>query len=551
MADEYISEVQLPGDSNYKKVKDSEARSLISTNRANILYNLNMGVKNLIRFVPGTFTNNVATFEITNDGKVIINSTSSGSSAITNNYITLPAGTYRQIGISVSGKGDVRLMNGSTRITDNPFTLSAETTLSVVIFSYATNNNVVITPMLCTEEAYAQSHDYMPPAKPNYDLTRLQSEDRAGLIECVDGGAKNVLQYSLDSIKSVNTYGTWSSNVYTYNGVKYTVNSDLTISLATVSGTTTHDRSIFWITKDVSNKYTQTYVLSGGNTIASADSFSLTAEETTDPWTSLARDYGGTGAIISATSKSIYGVYIGVKANYVISGTQVLKPMICTKAAFGVSNKFVPYYNPASPILGGGYDIPQNSSMDRLTSIGKWRCYNSEVALTVTNAPFKNGFFGWTTNSITDSARYVQIAISNADVFEVAKRRWNGTIWSDWEYISSDAVTHYKADTTTTIGTDWTLTSIVLQAPVDALVPMTVMALWGAKAPRGIRITRTNTSATNNVIATIEVSEDKGQIQASGFGAKLNGVNTYYVWAKAKESGTMPVYLTYSYPIKD
>ena len=153
----------------------------ISTNQTNILYNLNMGVKNLIRFVPGTFTNNVATFEITNDGKVIINSTSSGSSAITNNYITLPAGTYRQIGISVSGKGDVRLMNGSTRITDNPFTLSAETTLSVVIFSYATNSNVVITPMLCTEEAYAQSTAYQPPALPNYDLTRLEAEDRAGL----------------------------------------------------------------------------------------------------------------------------------------------------------------------------------------------------------------------------------------------------------------------------------------------------------------------------------------------------------------------------------
>lgn len=144
--------------------------------QTNILYNLNMGVKNLIRLVPGTFTNNVATFEITNDGKVIINSTSSGSSAITNNYITLPAGTYRQVGISVSGKGDVRLMNGSTRITDNPFTLSTETTLSIHVFSYATNSNVVITPMLCTEEAYTQSTAYQPPALPNYDLTRMVSE---------------------------------------------------------------------------------------------------------------------------------------------------------------------------------------------------------------------------------------------------------------------------------------------------------------------------------------------------------------------------------------
>lgn len=149
----------------------------------------------------------------------------------------------------------------------------------------------------------------------------------------------------------------------------------------------------------------------------------------------------------------------------------------------------------------------------------------------------------------TDGTRKRQILMGGSDG-KTMFRYYNGSSWSAWDETPS-GTNHYKADTTTTIGADWTLTSIVLQAPVDAIVSMTATAIWGAKAPRGIRITRSNTSASTNVIATIEVSEDKVQISTSGFGTKLNGVNTYYVWAKAKESGTMPVYLTYSYPIKD
>jgi hypothetical protein len=101
-------------------------------------------------------------------------------------------------------------------------------------------------------------------------------------------------------------------------------------------------------------------------------------------------------------------------------------------------------------------------------------------------------------------------------------------------------------DDTTLIGTDWTLTSLVLEAPVNSIVFMSAALLWGAKAPRGIRICRSNTSPTTGVIASIEVSDDKGQIFMQGVGTKLNGVNTYYVWAKAKEPATnVPAYLFY------
>ena len=102
------------------------------------------------------------------------------------------------------------------------------------------------------------------------------------------------------------------------------------------------------------------------------------------------------------------------------------------------------------------------------------------------------------------------------------------------------------SDATTIIDTDWTLTTIELIAPVNSIVNMTAALVYGAKAPRGIRITRSNTSPTTGVIANIEVSDDAPQIITQGIGVKLNGINTYYVWAKAKAATTnVPAYLIY------
>ena len=47
---------------------------------------------------------------------------------------------------------------------------------------------------------------------------------------------KNLLQYTLESLKSINTGGTWNNNVYTWNGITFTVNDDLSIN---VNGTAT------------------------------------------------------------------------------------------------------------------------------------------------------------------------------------------------------------------------------------------------------------------------------------------------------------------------
>lgn len=47
-------------------------------------------------------------------------------------------------------------------------------------------------------------------------------------------GSKNMLEYTLASLQSLNTAGTWAGNTYTRRGIMFTINDDMSI---TVSGT--------------------------------------------------------------------------------------------------------------------------------------------------------------------------------------------------------------------------------------------------------------------------------------------------------------------------
>ena len=101
-------------------------------------------------------------------------------------------------------------------------------------------------------------------------------------------------------------------------------------------------------------------------------------------------------------------------------------------------------------------------------------------------------------------------------------------------------------DSSTTIGTDWTLTKLVLNAPLEAIVKLEAVLFWQNSAARGIRITRSNSSADSDIVASNETETDLAQIHTDGFGIKNYGVNTYYVWAKSKTSGKNYVGLMYT-----
>ena len=303
----------------------------ISTNQANILYNLNMGVKNIIKLQAGTYKDNVATFTVTNDGEVLVSSTSSSTSAVTVNTMDLPAGDYVYYydNTASSGACDVRLMNGSTRLS-GVFTLSSAATISIAIFSYATNSNVSIKPMLCTAEAWAQEPNvYRKPALPNFELTRLESEDRASLAEVVDSGAKNLLKR------------TAIGSSWTDDNVTFTLNSDGSITINS-TGTITANRYFAYFEGRMSE-----LVNTEGNYVLFASASPNAQAQVwwyyTDDWTNVVETSGNSSRYISASDLN-RPVIVRVRAlaGNAISNVKVY-PMICTKAAFDVSNKFVPY----------------------------------------------------------------------------------------------------------------------------------------------------------------------------------------------------------------
>lgn len=161
----------------------------------------------------------------------------------------------------------------------------------------------------------------------------------AELAEIIDGGAKNKLNISKSSVKAINTSGTWSGDTYTRtdnnNNISITINNDMSF---TVNGTTT-SRVVFYL-KDSDLQGLQGYVLSGGN--VNNDNISVLLQMQENPWTNSAQDFG-TGVVIpNYDDTKSYAVSINISAGTVANNI-IIKPMICAKSAWDISNKYIPY----------------------------------------------------------------------------------------------------------------------------------------------------------------------------------------------------------------
>ena len=322
---------------------DSSKVGQISTNQTNILYNLNMGVKNKIpyRTSPHAVSDTGITVSIDDDNTYKI----TGTKTISDSYIELDdiisselAGDH-VASISVSGTGDCQIAaygyNGSTwtlmltTSTAQGFSVGSYTIIKFRIrFTGSINSsyNAIVKPMVCKMEAWNQSHDWQPPALPNYDLTRLESEDRAGLIECVDGGAKN----------KVNIV----SPTATIGNITFTHNSDGSI---TVNGTANNTDTFYYLTSTTGNSGQSAVMNVGSNPCILTGCPSGGAGNTYElQLATNSGDYRDRGTGIDIPANSSGSVVIAIRAGYAPSNLKFY-PMICTKAAFGVSQKFVPY----------------------------------------------------------------------------------------------------------------------------------------------------------------------------------------------------------------
>ena len=150
-------------------------------------------------------------------------------------------------------------------------------------------------------------------------------EDRAALVEIVDGGAKNFLQNTATS--------------QTISGVTFTVNADKSITL---SGTAEANITSFFICRAIP-ALTGNMVLSGCPAGGSFTTYRLDILDGTASGTVRFVDIGeGMEVDWSLITTGTYTARIRIQSGTTVDGL-IFKPMLCTKAAWDISQEYQQY----------------------------------------------------------------------------------------------------------------------------------------------------------------------------------------------------------------
>ena len=198
-----------------------------------------------------------------------------------------------------------------------------------------------------------------------------EAADRAALAELIDGGGKNRLPItSVDSLKQLNTYGTWENNVYTHSsGVVFTVNDDMSI---TANGTASGANAVFIISmRGGFSIEAGNWILSGCPSGGSTSTYNITIAGTTS-------DTGTTGRFTSC-SKVLVRIYV-------ISGTTAdnltFRPMVCSKAAWDISQRYQPYRPSYAELYAMVQELQGGSSLNSVQSTAQLMALDKTEELT-------------------------------------------------------------------------------------------------------------------------------------------------------------------------
>ena len=171
----------------------AEQLQQISTNQTNILYGLNMGVKNKLPCkIPNNNPNDTGLkCSYNENGTYTVTGTKSTSDSyldIENIYADKLNGDHVAY-ISVTGTGTCQIAAYGWNGTKYTLMLSTSSSQGFNIGNYThvlfrirfmdsvgASYNATVKAMVCTMEAWNQSHDWQPPALPNTDLTRGLAE---------------------------------------------------------------------------------------------------------------------------------------------------------------------------------------------------------------------------------------------------------------------------------------------------------------------------------------------------------------------------------------
>jgi len=329
----------------------------LTTAETNILYTLNTGANNLLDLSNATMVAD-SSLTVTKDGNSYVVSGNPSTSAqvtftdfvpcvpITGGKIAVvgcPSGGSTQNGYSLRGYLDNLWKSTDSGLDTKEFTTSSINKIVLYFVGGHQYTNVRFTPMVVSEEVWnTLGSDYRPPALPNSDLTYLEAEDRAELMELVDSGAKNLLDMSSIS----------DSRIYSSDAITLTRNAanEFTVTRA-ASPTSVQEVKIPLPTSLPINT---PLILSG---CPSGGTYATYSVEIWENNVGVGEyDYGSGSVPYTFTTTT--GRYLRIRfgANTSFSNLK-FKFMFSTKAAFGVSKAFVPYRP--------NYDLVCNSIMKR------------------------------------------------------------------------------------------------------------------------------------------------------------------------------------------
>ena len=195
-----------------------------------------------------------------------------------------------------------------------------DTELSTELADYATNASVV--------SALASKQDTLTTTQ----LTAVNSGITSSLVSQITtnqnnilnayGGIvnKNKLDYTLSTLKAINTAGAWSNNVYTRGNTTFTVNDDNTINVTSLG---VPNNAILFLNLSTPNVYGGLR-LNGCPNDGSSSTYHMNIELSQSPYSTLALDVGN-GSIVGTTSGNI-STYIKIDSQ--LSETITFKPMI-------------------------------------------------------------------------------------------------------------------------------------------------------------------------------------------------------------------------------
>lgn len=182
-----------------------------------------------------------------------------------------------------------------------------------------------------TSTDYARA-DHVHPSDTSRASAASEAEDRAALIELVDGSSKNMLDLSKATSVSVGA------------GITYTLAADGTLTVnweGLTTGKTLKFKSLPYIGG--------TLILSGVQSLTSPTVFRADVRqgETPDTRTDIrTMDYGESPKEAFTMLNDVYDYVIRIdvpSGESSTSGTATLQPMICTKAAWDISQTYQSY----------------------------------------------------------------------------------------------------------------------------------------------------------------------------------------------------------------